>query len=213
MQLTRHIPPVSSHESQGSTMKQETLLMERIRAGDGQALDAVVRQYDQQMHAVARRLLRHGEDSADAVQDALLAAYRSIASFKGDSRLWTWLYRVLVNTCLTIRRSQRRRRVVSLHDAPHHIRDGGRSFRAGPGRTESAYSQVERMEMRAQIRGCIERLPKRYREVLFLRDIEELDTEQTAQRLGTSRSAVKTRLHRARQALRLLLEPMLCTPE
>jgi RNA polymerase sigma-70 factor, ECF subfamily len=193
-------------------MKQETLLTDRIRAGDGRALDALVRQYDQQMHAVARRLLRHGEDSADAVQDALLAAYRSIASFKGDSRLWTWLYRVLVNACLTIRRSQRRR-LVSLHDVPRHIRDDGRALSAGLGCTESAYSQVERREMRARVRGCIDRLPKHYREVLLLRDIEELDTEQTAQRLGTSRSTVKTRLHRARQALRLLLEPILRTPE
>jgi RNA polymerase sigma-70 factor, ECF subfamily len=190
-------------------MKQETLLLDRLRAGDGQAFDAVVRQYDQRMHAVARRLLRHGEDSADAVQDALLAAYRSIASFKGDSRIWTWLYRVLVNACLTIRRSQHRRRTVSFAGVPPDIRDAAWSPIAGLHTTESAHRHAERTELRAQVRGCIERLPKRYREVLLLRDIEELDTEQTAQRLGTSRGTVKTRLHRARQALRVLLEPTL----
>jgi RNA polymerase sigma-70 factor (ECF subfamily) len=190
-------------------MNEETLVVDRIRAGDGQAFDTVVRQYAERMHAVARGLLGPGEDSADAVQDALLAAYRSISSFKGDAKLWTWLYRVLVNACLSIRRSRRRRRVISLHDLPRRIREDGRAAIPGSRKHEPAFARAERAEMQARVRDCIARLPPRYREVLLLRDIEELDTDQTAQRLATSPSTVKTRLHRARQALGALLEPVL----
>jgi RNA polymerase sigma-70 factor (ECF subfamily) len=188
-------------------MNDEALLMDRIRAGDVRAFHTIVRQYDQRMLAVAGRLLRHGEDRADAVQDALLAAYRSRASFKGNSKLWTWLYRVLVNACLTIRRSRYRHHVLSLHDLPRHIWERGRPATPGRRDTEPAYTRAEQTEVLEQIRGCIARLPPRYREILHLRHIEELGTDQIAQRLGTSRSTVKTRLHRARLALRALLEP------
>src|SRR5262249_3529934 len=112
--------------TQGCAMNDEALLMDRIRAGDLRAFDTIVRQYDQRMLAVAGRLLRHGEDRADAVQDALLAAYRSRASFKGNSKLWTWLYRVLINACLTIRRSRYRHPVLSLHDLPRNTWECGR---------------------------------------------------------------------------------------
>jgi RNA polymerase sigma-70 factor (ECF subfamily) len=193
-------------------MNPETLLLSRLRAGDAQAFESLVRQYDERMRAVARRLLQQPEDCADAVQDALLAAYRSIASFKGDSKLWTWLYRILVNACITIRRSRHRRRVVSLDGLPRDL--GARQRGAFPGAhgTETASTRLEQSEVQAQVRDGIARLPQRYREVLLLRDIEELDTHQTAQRLGTSRSTVKTRLHRARQGLRAFLDPMAVTP-
>src|SRR5262249_21004629 len=140
---------------------------------------------------------------------ALLAAYRSIASFKGNSKLWTWLYRVLVNACLTIRRSRQRRRLQSLHDVPRNSWEDGRSAIPGPRGTEPAYTHAEQAEVQAQVRDGIARLPQHYREVLQLRHIEELGIEQIAQRLGTSRATVKTRLHRARQALHALLEPTL----
>src|SRR5690242_6021605 len=122
-------------------MNEERLLVERIRAGDVRAFDTIVRQYDQRILAVAGRLLRHGEDRADAVQDALLAAYRSIASFKENSKLWTWLYRVLVNDCLTIRRSRYRHQVLSLHDLPRNIWEYGRPAFPGSRGTEPAYTR------------------------------------------------------------------------
>jgi RNA polymerase sigma-70 factor, ECF subfamily len=190
-------------------MNEETLLLNRIRAGDVRAFDTIVRQYDQRMLAVAGRLLGHGEDRADAVQDALLVAYRSIASFKGNSKLWTWLYRVLVNACLTIRRSHYRHRVQSLRDVRRNSWEDGQSAIWGSRGTEPACTRVEQAEVQKQVRDCIARLPQHYREVLHLRHIEELGIEEIAQRLGISRGTVKTRLHRARQALHALLEPTL----
>jgi RNA polymerase sigma-70 factor (ECF subfamily) len=186
-------------------MNEEALLLDRIRAGDVRAFDIIVRQYGQRMLTVAGRFLRHGEDRADAVQDAFLAAHRSIASFKGESKLWTWLYRVLVNACLTIRRSRTRRQTLSLNNLPRRMEEHARPALPGSRGTEPAYTYAEQVEVQAWVREGIERLPRHYREVLFLRDIEELDTDQTAHRLGTSRSTVKSRLHRARQALRAVL--------
>ena len=198
-----------AHGRQGTAGEQEARLLAGIRAGDAQAFASLVRQYNVRMLAVAGRFLHHDEDRADAVQDAFLAAYRSIPSFEGRLTLWTWLCRVLINTCLATRRSRMRPRAMSLNGLPQCL--GGRRTRPPRQALERACRRscgVRRA--RAQVRGAIKRLPGLYRDVLMLRDIEGLDTDQTAQRLGTSRDTVKTRLHRARQALRSLLEPMLC---
>jgi RNA polymerase sigma-70 factor (ECF subfamily) len=152
------------------------------------------------MLTVARRFLHCDADSADAVQDTLLAALQAIDSFAGHAKLWTWLYRILVNTCLMRLRSQARSRSVSLDDVLPALEEAGRP--------SCALTQAARAEIRAHVRACIDRLPAAYRTVVLLRDIEELDTDQTAERLHTSPGAVKTRLHRARQALRILLEPL-----
>jgi RNA polymerase sigma-70 factor, ECF subfamily len=183
-------------------MDQKDHLMLLRRAGDAQAFDSFVRSYGGRMHAVARRFFPHREDGADAVQDALLAAYRSIDSFEGSLNLWTWFYRILVNACLGIRRSRSRHPVTSLAELTGPMEERVFRRRSCACGAESAHTQVARAETQAQVRSGIERLPEPYRQVLFLRDIEELDSDQTAQRLGISPGAVKSRLHRARQALR-----------
>jgi RNA polymerase sigma-70 factor, ECF subfamily len=190
-------------------MNEDSGFLAHLRAGDAQAFETVARQYSGRMHAIARRFFHHAEDGADAVQDALLAAYQSIDSFEGRSTLWTWLYRILVNACLARRQSNYRRRMLSLDDLPPSAEGEGRDAFSGLRWSEPAHTGAARAETRAQIRDSIERLPPSYRAVLVLRDIEELDTDQTARRLGTSRGAIKCRLHRARQALRILLEPVL----
>ena len=160
------------------------------------------------MLAVARRFLRTEEDSADAVQDAFLSAFRSLDGFEGNSALGTWLHRIVVNVCLMRLRARSRSREVRIDDLlPTFDASGHHSH---PVRTweDQGLARLTRDESRAQVRACIDRLPEPYREVLLLRDIEELDTEQTARHLGINPGAVKTRLHRARQALRTLLEPV-----
>jgi RNA polymerase sigma-70 factor (ECF subfamily) len=161
------------------------------------------------MLAVARRLVRCEHAAADAVQEALLSAFSSLDAFHGQSQLWTWLYRIVVNCCLMQLRSSSRRPALSLEALQHDA-----SGQGGDGHSISATSaqpldQLARDEFRAQVRECIRQLPASYRTILQLRDIEEFDTEQTAGILGISRSAVKTRLHRARTTLRTLLEPAL----
>jgi RNA polymerase sigma-70 factor (ECF subfamily) len=156
--------------------------------------------------AVARRFLGCEADAADAVQDAFLAAFRALHSFREGSGLGTWLYRIVVNACLSKLRSRRRHPETSLELLPAFDESGRHAARVESW-SEDALS---REETRAQVRACIDRLPESYRTVLLLRDIEEFDTEEAARALGTTPGAVKVSLHRARQALRNLLEPVMC---
>jgi RNA polymerase sigma-70 factor (ECF subfamily) len=183
-------------------------LLERVRAGDERACEALVRRHGGRMLAVARRFLRTEEDSADAVQDAFLSAFRSLAGFAGNAALGTWLHRIVVNVCLMRLRARSRRREVRIDDLLPTFDETGHHSRPVRPWGDHALDRLTRAERCAQVRACIDELPEPYREVLLLRDIEELDTEQTAEHLGINPGAVKTRLHRARQALRTLLERM-----
>ena len=183
-------------------------LLELVRAGNERACAAMVRRHGGRMLAVARRFLRTEDDSADAVQDAFLAAFRSLDGFEGNSALGTWLHRIVVNVCLMRLRARSRSREVGIDDLLPVFDETGHHGRPVRPWEDPALARLTRAEVCAQVRACIEELPEPYREILLLRDIEELDTEQTAQHLGINPGAVKTRLHRARQALRTLLEPM-----
>jgi RNA polymerase sigma-70 factor (ECF subfamily) len=198
----------SSTEDRNRCAPKDVALLERIRAGDERACEALVRQHGGRMLAVARRFLRTEEDSADAVQDAFLSAFRSLERFKRNSALGTWLHRIVVNVCLMRLRARSRSREVRIDDLlPTFDETGHHSHPVRPWE-DDGLARLTRVETRAHVRACIDRLPDPYREVLVLRDIEELDTEQTAQQLGINPGAVKTRLHRARQVLRSLLEPL-----
>jgi RNA polymerase sigma-70 factor (ECF subfamily) len=183
-------------------------MLPALRAGDPKACEALVRAHGGRMLAVARRFLRSEEDSADAVQDAFLGAFRSLDKFAGHSTLATWLHRILVNACLMRIRARRRRATVALDELLPAFDATGHHARRGEPWVDRPDALLAREETRAHVRQCIDTLPDTYRSILLLRDIEELDTEQTAQLLGISAGSAKTRLHRARQALRTLLEPM-----
>jgi RNA polymerase sigma-70 factor, ECF subfamily len=183
-------------------------LVARIRAGDEGACEALVRAHAGALLTVARRFLRCEADRADAVQEAFILAFRAIDSFEGNSALSSWLHRIVVNRCLGRLRILKRRRTVSLDELRPACDERGRNARPESPWALDGENQLVRAEMRARVRACIDQLPDAYRMVLVLRDIEEFDTDQTARRLGSTPGAVKTRLHRARQALRSLLEPV-----
>ena len=191
----------------GGSSSADAAILARVRAGDHDACEALVRQHGGHMLAVARRLLRTEEDSADAVQDAFLSAFRSLDGFEGNSALGTWLHRIVVNVCLMKLRARSRRREVRIDDLLPAFDETGHHSRPVRPWEDQALARLMQAETRAHVRACIDRLPDSYREILLLRDIEELDTEQTARQLGINPGTVKTRLHRARQALRTLLEP------
>lgn len=159
------------------------------------------------MLAVARRMLRNDEEARDTVQEAFLLAFRGLPRFEGQSRIATWLHRITVNAALMKLRSRRSRPEESIEPLLPTFHDDGHSTRAYRDWPESAEQLLERSEVRALVRSSIDRLPPTSRTVLMLRDIEELDTADVADLLGISANAVKIRLHRARQALRELLDP------
>lgn len=190
-----------------SSDEAERLLVSRLKARDERAFEALVRQQGPRMLAVARRITRHEVEATESVQDAFIAAFRAIDGFAAESRLSTWLHRIVVNAALMRLRSRHRRGEESIEDLlPGFLEDGHQASSSLPWR-ESAHDAVERDQTREMVRRCIDRLPENYRIVLLLRDIEELDTDETARALGTNANVVKIRLHRARQALRTLLDP------
>jgi RNA polymerase sigma-70 factor, ECF subfamily len=178
----------------------ERSVVERLRAGDQDAFEEVVRRYGSRMLSVARRIVRDEEDARDAVQDAMLSAYRALDRFEGGAQLGTWLHRIVVNTALMRLRTRRRHPEESIEPLlPAFTADGHQAAPADPEQFPDAIT--ERNELRRLVRESVGRLPSGYREVYVLRDIEERSTEETAKALGITANAVKIRLHRARQAL------------
>ena len=185
----------------------EAALIASLREGDEEAYETVVRIYGGRLLAVARRILRNEEDARDALQDGFLQAFKAIGGFESESRLSTWLHRIVVNASLMkLRHKKRKAEPVIENLLPRFLNDGHHAD-PGPAWKESTQELLERQETREFVRESIDHLPEDSRNVLLLRDIEGLDTQQTAEMLGISGGAVKTRLHRARQALRAILEP------
>lgn len=200
---------METERERGGGTPDEVALLERLRAGDEAAYEALVRTHGPRLLAVARRFLRSEEDARDAVQDAFLSAFRAVDDFQGGARLSTWLHRIVVNAALMKLRTRRRKPEQPIEELlPSFLEDGHMAAPASPWRSEEM-DPVERRELSRLLSDAIEALPESYRNVLLLRDIEDLDTEETARAMGISPGAVKTRLHRARQALRGLLEPHL----
>ena len=185
----------------------EPALLARMQAGDDGAFAVCVRTYCGRLLLVARRILRNEEDANDAMQEAFLAAFKGIGQFKGQARLGTWLHRIVVNAALGRLRSLQRHPEKSIEDLLPHFTEGEHQVDPPAPWKETSAQALQGAEARALVRRCIDQLPETYRTVLLLRDIEELTTEETAQLLETSQGVVKTRLHRARQALRALLDP------
>ena len=169
-----------------------------LQAGEEQAFEKLVRAYSGRMLAVARRMLQNESDAQDAVQEAFLSTFRAIDRFQGGSRLSTWLHRIVVNAALMKLRSRQRRPEDPIEELLPKFLEDGHPVRPAVEWKESAQT--------AAVRASIDQLPESYRTVLLLRDIEELDTQETARLLELSPNAVKIRLHRARQALRGLLD-------
>jgi RNA polymerase sigma-70 factor (ECF subfamily) len=184
-------------------------LLTSLRRGDPQAYETLVRTLTPQLLAVSRRIVRDEEDARDAVQEAFVNAWRNLPRFEEGSRLSTWLHRITVNAALMKLRSRRRRPEEPIEDLlPTFAEDGHQTPPSEPW-GEPADLALDRKRLAEVVRQQIDRLPDTYRLVLLLRDIEGLDTAEAAEVLGVTENAVKLRLHRARQALRTLLDPLL----
>jgi RNA polymerase sigma-70 factor (ECF subfamily) len=201
------VPPTPPPPETALATTDETALIAALQAGDDAAYQTLVETHIGRMLAVARRMLGNEDDANDAVQDAFLSAFKAIDRFEGNAQLGTWLHRIAVNASLMKLRSRKRRRdEVSIEALLPSFKPDGHMSRSPGAWNTTSDDLAQQDETKRRIRELIESLPADYRDVVLLRDIEELDTRQTGQILGVSDSAVKTRLHRARQALRILLE-------
>jgi RNA polymerase sigma-70 factor (ECF subfamily) len=181
----------------------DMLLVRRLQHGDEAAFEDLVRNHGGRLLSVARRFLGGSEDAQDAVQEAFIRAFTGIHTFQERAQLHTWLHRILVNTALMKLRARRRKPEESIDELlPAFTSDGHQVVES----RQWSDSLLEQKETAGIVRDAISRLPEPYRVVLVLRDLEERDTAETARILGTTTTVVKVRLHRARQALRTLLD-------
>ncbi|MEQ8766541.1 MAG: sigma-70 family RNA polymerase sigma factor [Planctomycetota bacterium] len=201
---------MTSSEASASRPKpppEDVRLVERLREGDELAFEELVRSFTPRLLATARRFLRNEEDARDAVQEAFLSAFKNLGRFEGHSRISTWLHRILINAALMKLRSRKRRPEISIETLLPKFLDDGHNVDP-PGKwSESAGALAQQREIQKVVRDRIEELPENYRTVLLLRDIAGHDTAEAAEILDVTPNAVKIRLHRARQALKTLLDP------
>ncbi len=179
-----------------------------LRAGDSDSYRLVVEATIGKLLAVARRYLAE-DDACDAVQDTYIKMHESIDRFREEAALHTWLQRILVNECLQRLRKQKSRKETSIEEMlPDFLEDGHRANLQEP--WPESYGKVLNRERRCEcVMENLNQLPVTYRSVILLRDIEGYSGQETADLLDISIAAVKVRLHRARQALRELLEPVI----
>ena len=186
----------------------EAALVAGLRRGDDAAFELLVRSYGGRLLQVARRFLKE-EDARDALQEAFLSAFKSIGRFDGKAKISTWLHRIVVNAALMRLRKKSTQMEESLEPLlPSFLEDGHRADPSAPW-PDNPEEAVGRSQMRKIVRQAIDQLPEGYRNVVLLRDIEELSGAETGELLGMTPNAVKVRLHRARQALREVLNQRL----
>jgi RNA polymerase sigma-70 factor (ECF subfamily) len=181
-------------------------LIERLRTGDDSAFEELVDHHAAPLLAVTRRILRDEEEARDAVQETFVAAFRGINAFQAESRVSTWLHRIAVN-CALMKLRIRARREQDIDALLPHFRPDGHQDHSSVSWSESAEEILQREQSGALVRQCIDQLPEPYRVVLVLRDIEQLPAGVVAEKLQITRDNLKVKLHRARQALRTLLDP------
>jgi RNA polymerase sigma-70 factor (ECF subfamily) len=184
----------------------ERAIVERLRAGEAKALEALMERYAARVYRLAYSITRNTGDAEEVVQDVFLNVFRNVRGFQERAALGTWLYRVTANAALNKRRGKRLELETSL-DAwlptfqPDGHREGDRAFLLADW-SSTPESELLAQEARTTLEHAMEALPDRYRAVLVLRDVEGLSSEEAAAILGDSVAAVKSCLHRARMALR-----------
>ena len=184
----------------------ETELLACLRTGEERCFETLVRQIGPQVLATAKRYLRSDAEAADCFQDTFLAVFQGINKFEQRSSLRTWVQRITINQCLTRIRKQVRRREESIeHLLPAFDEKGSRIETGGMTRPSAISESLDTARVKSIVRKTINELPDDYRLVLLLRDIDGYTTKETATILRIKNNAVKTRLHRARTALKSLL--------
>ena len=187
-------------ESKVGEPTDEAALVAAAKAGDIGAFEDLVKRYDRNVFRIAQHITQNREDAEDVVQDAFLKAYGNLEQFQGQSKFYTWLVRIAVNEALMRLRRRRPERMVSLDEDVKTEEDSmPREIADWTPNPEQQYNQAELKDILSR---TIQGLPTSFRTVFVLRDVEGLSTEETAEALGLSIPAVKSRLLRARLQLR-----------
>lgn len=183
-------------------------LVERARHRDVAAFEELVSRHEEKLYRLAMRFVHNETDAREILQETFLSAWRNLDGFQGKAQFASWIYRVAVNAALMLLRSQKRHPQIAVEDvAPETLdRAAQETHRPVMGINDDwsrrPDEQFQTGELREQIQAAVEELPESQRSVFLLRDVDGLSTEETGEALGLTVPTVKTRLHRARLALR-----------
>ena len=180
------------------TREEEAALVRQVREGDGDAFAALMAAYQNQVYHLALRTVGDVEDAADMTQEAFLRAWRSIDSFRGDSKFSVWLYRLTTNVCIDFLRSRGRKSAMSLtvegeDEQPQELDISDERY--------DPETLFERAELRRSVQRGLESLPEDYRRILVLRELNGLSYAEIGEALQLEEGTVKSRLFRARKKL------------
>lgn len=204
------MPPGPSNNSRPTTPDDEADrdLVASIRSGDADAWGDLIERYQHRVFAICMKMVRDRELASDLTQDAFIKVIKGLDSFDERARLSTWVYRVTVNVCLSKLRSEKLRRHASLDAmaAGGPQQEGRGELGFAQGREPAASSGIEHHEERARMMAALDSLSDEHRAILILRDGRDLEYEQIAEVLEIPIGTVRSRLFRARAALRQSLE-------
>ena len=172
----------------------ELLLISRARGGDREAFGALVEQYRDNVYRLAYRMCGNAYDADEAAQEAFVAAWRALPNFRGDAKFSTWLYRLTTNAAIDVMRREKRHKAAGDGEMVEVADD-----------TDSPQETVERTEQQEAVQKALSTLSEEYREVLLLRYMEELDYAEIAEVLQLPSGTVKSRINRAKAALKTAL--------
>src|SRR6202162_4989108 len=183
----------------------EEMLIQRIRNGEHDLFYDLIRPYERRVYSAAFAILRNEADAEDAVQEAVLKAFKHIRQFRAESRFSTWLTQITVNEARMRKRKERAHLVEPITD--HQDEEGNYTPREFADWREIPSEPLERKEVRQRLAEALASVGQKYSEVFVLRDMQHLSIDETAKALGITTASVKTRLLRARLMLRDLLAP------
>lgn len=172
----------------------EILLISRARTGDREAFGGLVEQYRDNVYRLAYRMCGNAYDADEAAQEAFVAAWRALPNFRGDAKFSTWLYRLTTNAAIDVMRREKRHQTVGDGEMIDVADD-----------TDSPQETVERTEQQEAVQKALSTLREEYREILLLRYMEELDYSEIAEVLQLPSGTVKSRINRAKAALKAAL--------
>ncbi len=192
----------------------EQRLVEAAIGGDGPALGELLSRYRHRLYNVVLRMVSHRDDAAELTQEAMLRILEHISDFRGGSNIYTWMVRIAMNLSISHLRKRQVRRTVSLDaETGHADQTGPLRDKLADAREPGPAQNVQKKQMIEQLYAALDRLDGTFRGVLVLRDIEQMSYQQIAKVLDTAEGTVKSRLFRARLALRKEMKKLDGEPE
>ena len=186
----------------------EAALIARILAGETELFHELIRPYERLVYVTIFAILKNEGEAEDGAQETMISAFRNLKSFRGEAKFSTWLVTIAMNEA---RKRLRKAKTTAEDSLDEPVKEGSGQFTPAvlTDWREIPLQALERKELRDKLTDAVATLPEKYREVFVLRDIEELNQEETAAALGINVTLVKVRLHRARMMLQKVLVPYL----